>query len=134
MYITDQQEFENFLEIANKQGVVAIDTEFLRDNTYWPKLCLLQMAINGKTALIDTLEIDIKPIKKLLSNKKVVKLFHSPRQDIEILLHEAGVVPEPVFDTQIAAGFLGLNNQIGYGNLVSAILNIKLKKGDTYTD
>lgn len=134
MYVTDQQEFEHFLKTANKQKVVAIDTEFLRDNTYWPKLCLLQIAINGKTALVDPFEVDIKPIKNLLTNKKVVKLFHSPRQDIEILLHEVGVMPEPVFDTQIAAGFLGLQSQIGYGNLVSALLNIKLKKGDTFTD
>lgn len=134
MYVTDQQEFEKFLKTANKQEVVAIDTEFLRDNTYWPKLCLLQMAINGKTSLVDPFEVDIKPIKNLLTNKKIVKLFHSPRQDIEILLHEVGVMPEPVFDTQIAAGFLGLQSQIGYGNLVSALLNIKLKKGDTYTD
>lgn len=134
MYITSQQEFENFLKEANKQEVVAIDTEFLREKTYWPRLCLLQMAINGQIVLVDPFEVDIKPIKNLLLNNNVVKLFHSPRQDIEILLHEVGVMPEPVFDTQIAAGFLGHHSQIGYANLVSAELGIKLKKGDTYTD
>lgn len=134
MLITKQQDFENFLEQANKSSVVAIDTEFLRDKTYWPKLCLLQMATKDTHVLIDPFKLDIKPLKKLLQNKEVVKLFHSPRQDIEILINEAGVIPEPIFDTQIAAGFLGHSSQIGYGNLVSAELGIKLKKGDTYTD
>ena len=134
MYVTSQQEFEKFLDEANSQEVVAIDTEFLREKTYWPRLCLIQLAINGKTLLVDPFEVDIKPIKKLLTNKKVIKLFHSPRQDIEILLHEVGVMPDPVFDTQIAAAFLGHSVQIGYGNLVAAELGIKLKKGDTYTD
>lgn len=134
MYVTNQQDFNEFLELANKSEVVAIDTEFLRDKTYWPKLCLLQLAIHEKCILVDPFEVDIVQIKDLLLNKRVVKLFHSPRQDIEILLHETGVIPEPIFDTQIAAGFIGHNVQIGYGNLVSLELGIKLKKGDTYTD
>lgn len=92
------------------------------------------MAINNECILADPFEVDVKELKKLLQNKKVIKLFHSPRQDIEILLHEVGVMPEPVFDTQTAAGFLGYNSQIGYGNLVSLELGVKLKKADTYTD
>lgn len=134
MLITKQQDFENFLIDANNSKVVAIDTEFLRDKTYWPKLCLLQMATDDKFVLVDPFKVDIKSLKKLFQNNNVVKLFHSPRQDIEILLNEVGVMPDPIFDTQIAAGFLGHSSQIGYGNLVSAVLGTKLKKGDTYTD
>lgn len=134
MYVTNQQDFEDFINLACTRDVVAIDTEFLRDKTYWPKLCLLQMAVDDSYVLVDPFEVDIKSIQKLLENKDVIKLFHSPRQDIEVLLHEAKVMPDPIFDTQIAASFLGHNVQIGYGNLVQSELGVKLKKGDTYTD
>lgn len=134
MYISKQQDFEDFLKLAKKQDVVAIDTEFLREKTYWPKLCLLQLAIKDKTVLVDPFEVDIMPISSLLLCDKVVKLFHSPRQDIEILFNETGVIPNNIFDTQIAAGFLGHNSQIGYANLVAAEMGIKLNKNDTYSD
>lgn len=133
-YITKQEDFEDFLKRANKSGAVAIDTEFLRDKTYWPKLCLLQMAIDGECVLVDPFEVDLNATKRLFTNKNVVKVFHSPRQDIEIIFNLIGVLPNPIFDTQIAAGFLGHNVQIGYGKLVSAELGIKLKKSATYTD
>lgn len=92
------------------------------------------MALDNSYVLVDPFSVKMSSLKKLLENKNVVKLFHSPRQDIEILLNEVGVIPNPIFDTQIAAGFLGHSSQIGYGNLVSAELGTKLKKGDTYTD
>lgn len=134
MFITKQQDFEDFIDRANKCDVVAIDTEFLRDKTYWAKLCLLQMAIDTEYVLVDPFEVNILSLTKLFENKNLVKLFHSPRQDIEILLYKTKVLPEPIFDTQVAAAFLGHHSQIGYGNLVQAELGIQLKKGDTYSD
>lgn len=134
MLITNQEDFEKFLRIASKTDVVAIDTEFLRDKTYKPKLCLLQFAIKDTCVLVDPFEVDINPLKRLLLNDNVVKLFHSPRQDIEILYNSTGVIPVNIFDTQLAASFLGYPDQIGYANLVQNILNIKLDKSDTYSD
>lgn len=92
------------------------------------------MAIDDECVLVDPFEVDIRPINKLLLNSNVVKVFHSPRQDLEIIFHQIGQLPNPVFDTQIAAGFLGHNVQIGYGNLVASELGTKLKKSATYTD
>lgn len=134
MLINNQEDYESFLKEANKANVVAIDTEFLRDKTYKPKLCLLQFAISGKCVLVDPFDVDVSVIKKLLLNDKVIKLFHSPRQDIEILYNETGVIPVNVFDTQLAASFLGFPDQIGYANLVMQLLNVKLDKSDTYSD
>lgn len=134
MYITEQQDFHKFLQKAKKNKAVAIDTEFLRDKTYWPKLCLVQIAIEDAYALVDPFTVDITEIKHLLINENVVKVFHAPRQDVEILLHKTGVLPKPMFDTQLAASFLGHSAQIGYGNLVNAELGIRLNKADSYTD
>lgn len=134
MYITKQQDFDNFLKKAKKADAVAVDTEFLRDKSYWPKLCLLQMAISDDHVLVDPFEVDITGIGDLLTNEKIVKIFHAPRQDVEILLHKTGVLPKPMFDTQSAASFLGHGMQIGYGKLVSSELGVKLSKSDSYTD
>lgn len=134
MYIDDQDQYQQFLKMASKSDKIAIDTEFIREKTYWPKLCLLQLAIDGNVALIDPFKVDVCDIKDILLNKNIVKIFHSPRQDIEILLNKTKILPQNVFDTQIAASFLGFNDQIGYANLVNSILNIKLDKSDTYSD
>lgn len=92
------------------------------------------MATDDEHVLVDPFCVDITSLARLLENKNIVKLFHSPRQDIEILLYKTKVMPDPIFDTQLAASFLGHNSQIGYGNLVSAELGVNLKKADTYTD
>lgn len=134
MYITDQVDFEAFLSRAIKSDAVAIDTEFIRDTTYWPRLCLLQMAIKDEFVLVDPFSVDITSIRELLSNDTIMKVFHSPRQDIEILRHKTGVLPKPLFDTQVAAAFVGYTIQVGYGHLVHKELGVKLKKGDSFSD
>lgn len=134
MYIDNQDQYQDFINKAKRYNKIAIDTEFIREKTYWPKLCLLQLAIEDQVVLVDPFKVDIVPIKDILANDKIVKIFHSPRQDLEILLYKTKVMPNNVFDTQTAASFLGFNDQIGYANLVNSILNIKLDKSDTYSD
>ncbi|MDO5329340.1 MAG: ribonuclease D [Coriobacteriia bacterium] len=134
MFITNQKDLSDFLARANKSDAVSVDTEFIRDNTYWPKLCLLQMALKDEDVLIDPFKVDVSVIADLFKNEHVVKIFHSPRQDIEILRHECGYFPIPLFDTQTAAAFLGYSLQIGYGHLVEKELGVHLKKGDSYSD
>src|SRR4029453_13514109 len=94
----------------------AIDTEFMRDQTYWPKLCLIQAAGPETAGIIDPLAkgIDLTPLHHLLAMKKVMKVFHAARQDIEIFHHQGGVIPEPLFDTQIAAMGCGFAEPASY--------------------
>ena len=135
MYIASQADLEAFLERASKHDVLAIDTEFLREKTYYPKLCLLQMGTAEETAIIDPFGIDdLTVIRPILENEKIVKLFHAGYQDIEIMLYDIGCVPHPLFDTQVAAALLGQTQQIGYGALVHSMCGVKLKKADSFTD
>lgn len=135
MYIASQADLEAFLERASKHDVLAIDTEFLREKTYYPKLCLLQMGTAEETAIIDPFGIDdLTVIRPILENEKIVKLFHAGYQDIEIMLYDIGCVPHPLFDTQVAAALLGQTQQIGYGVLVHSMCGVKLKKADSFTD
>ncbi len=114
---------------------IAVDTEFLREKTYYPKLCLLQIAVPGITACIDPLALDdMSPVIDLMSDEDIVKVMHSGRQDMEIFYHLSGRVPAPVFDTQVAAPLLGYPEQVGYGNLVKAMLGITLEKLHTRAD
>lgn len=133
--IEDQSSFEAFVERASTSPVLAVDTEFLRDRTYYAQLCLLQMATEDEVVLVDPLQVkDLHPLVPLLENEQVVKLFHAGTQDIEILYRELGCVPRPVFDTQIAAALLGQTQQVGYGALVQSVCGVHLKKADSYTD
>ncbi len=135
MYIADQDRLEAFVERSSNARVLAIDTEFLREKTYYARLCLLQMATEHEVAIIDPFTIkDLKAITPLLENEKIVKLFHAGSQDIEILFRETGVLPRPVFDTQIAATLLGYTQQIGYAPLVSSECNVQLRKMESFTD
>ena len=135
MYIASQHELEEFVERAGAADVLAIDTEFLREKTYYPKLCLLQMATHDEAVIVDPFAIDdLSVLKPLLENEHIVKLFHAGHQDIEILLYEIDCMPKPLFDTQVAAALLGQTQQIGYAPLVHAICGVKLKKTDSYTD
>lgn len=135
MYIASQADLEAFLERASKHDVLAIDTEFLREKTYYPKLCLLQMGTAEETAIIDPFGIDdLTVIRPILENEKIVKLLHAGYQDIEIMLYDIGCVPHPLFDTQVAAALLGQTQQIGYGALVHSMCGVKLKKADSFTD
>jgi ribonuclease D len=115
---------------------VALDTEFMREQTFWPKLCLIQMAADGTEVLIDSLspELDLAPFFELMMNERVLKVFHSGRQDIEIVHHLAGVVPHPIFDTQVAAMVCGFGEAVSYSMLAKRLLNRNLDKSSRFTD
>ncbi len=112
-----------------------IDTEFLREKTYYPKLCLVQVATPELAACIDPLALDdLSPLLALLADRNITKVLHSARQDMEIFYHLSGSPPAPVFDTQVAAPLLGHADQIGYANLVKEILGVTLDKLHTRAD
>lgn len=135
MFINDQRELAAFVQRASSSKVLAIDTEFLRERTYYARLCLLQMATEEETVIVDPFAIeDLTVLADVLVDPSVMKLFHAGSQDIEILYRETGVIPQPLFDTQIAAALLGHTQQIGYGALVNNMCGIQLKKIDSFTD
>jgi ribonuclease D len=120
-----------------KQEFIAIDTEFMRETTYWPKLCLIQIAAGDTEIIIDPLAegIDLSPLFTILLDEKILKVFHAPRQDLEIFYRIMGkVLPKPVFDTQTAAMALGLGEQVSYDGLISALLGIHVDKTHRFTD
>ncbi|MBI1422488.1 MAG: ribonuclease D [Gammaproteobacteria bacterium] len=117
------------------QPCLAVDTEFVREKTYYPVLCLIQIASPDFCACIDPLAIDdLSPLANILLNQAITKVFHAARQDQEVLQQTLGAIPAPVFDTQIAATLLGLGDQIGYANLVRHFLDVQLAKGHARTD
>ena len=121
VYIANQESLEAFVERARSSSVLAIDTEFLREKTYYAKLCLLQLATDDEAVIVDPFEVDdLGVLEPLLADEGIVKLFHAGGQDLEIILREVGVIPRPVFDTQVAAALLGYTQQIGYAALVHA--------------
>ena len=135
MYVASQDDLEAFISRAMDSSVLAIDTEFLREKTYYAKLCLLQLATDDEVAIVDPFAVkDLHVLAPLLQNESVMKLFHSGRQDLEILLREVGVLPTPLFDTQVAAALLGHTQQIGYAVLVHTLCGVNLKKIDSFTD
>lgn len=115
---------------------VTVDTEFLREQTYWPQLCLIQLAGPGDEAIIDPLhpELDLTAFYELMRNDRVVKVFHAARQDIEIIVGKAGIVPQPIFDTQVAAMVCGFGESISYVNLVKRIAGADIDKSSRFTD
>ncbi len=120
-----------------KSPFVTVDTEFMRENTYWPDLCLIQIADLEEAAAIDPKApgIDLKPLLDLMvDNEEVLKVFHAGGQDLEIVHNLTGKTPHPLFDTQIAAMALGMGEQIGYQNLVETMLKVNLDKGARFTD
>lgn len=135
MYIANQEDLAAFAERAARSSVLAIDTEFLREKTYYAKLCLIQLATDDETAIVDPFAVDdLGVLAPVLLDEGVTKLFHAGGQDLEILLREVGVLPKPVFDTQVAAALLGHTQQIGYAALVHAECGVTLKKIDSFTD
>ncbi len=115
---------------------LALDTEFMRDQTYWPKLCLIQVAAPGVEAIVDPLAegIDLKPFYKLLKRPGIVKVLHAARQDIEIFHHQGGVIPDPLFDTQIAAMVWGFGDAASYETLCRKIAHVEIDKSSRFTD
>ncbi len=125
-----------FCERAAKFDFVTVDTEFLRETTYWPKLCLVQVATNDEAVLIDPLVpgFDLSPFYDLLANPAVTKVFHAARQDVEIFVKATGQVPANIYDTQVAASVCGFGDSVSYDNLVRAITNVELDKSSRFTD
>ena len=119
-----------------KHPVITVDTEFLRETTYYPLLCVVQMASPEEAIVIDTLAegIDLKPFLELMVNEAVLKVFHAARQDIEIVWHRANIIPHPIFDTQVAAMVLGHGDSISYDQLVQRITGDTLDKSNRFTD
>lgn len=115
---------------------ITIDTEFLRETTFWPELCLIQMASPTLEVLVDPLAkgMDLQPFFELMANPKVVKVFHAARQDIEIVHHLGNLVPHPIFDTQVAAMVCGFGDSVSYDQLVSRIKNVHIDKSSRFTD
>jgi ribonuclease D len=134
--ITETAELKAFSAELATGPYVAIDTEFMRDQTYWPKLCLIQAAGSQSAAIIDPLSehLDLAPFHRLLAAKNVVKVFHAARQDVEIFHHQGGVIPEPLFDTQIAAMVCGFGEAASYETLVRRITKAEIDKSARFTD
>ncbi|KAB7740505.1 ribonuclease D [Parvibaculum sedimenti] len=117
-------------------GYVTVDTEFMRDSTFWSKLCLIQLAGPDDDFIIDPLApgLDLAPFYELMRNKQVVKVFHAARQDIEIFWHEAETIPDPLFDTQVAAMVCGFGDSVGYETLVKRLTGGSVDKSSRFTD
>ena len=135
LYIDTAAELDSFCDVLRTADWIALDTEFLREKTYYPKLCLLQVATPDSVACIDPLALDeLAPLLGILFDEGITKVMHSGRQDMEIFYHLAGKLPSPVFDTQIAALMLGYPEQVGYASLVKEELGIELDKLHTRAD
>jgi ribonuclease D len=131
-YIDSNAQLAEFCGKINNAGYCAIDTEFVREKTYYAVLALIQVASEKHMACIDPLTIDnFDPFIALIQNRELIKVFHSPSQDLEILFQRFSCMPQPVFDTQLAAAVLGYDHQIGYADLVNQITGIKLEKKHT---
>jgi ribonuclease D len=136
MPITTTAELAVFCDKLKGQAFVAVDTEFMRETTYWPKLCLIQAAAsNGAEACIDPLAegIDLEPFLAVMRDESILKVFHAARQDVEIF-HNLGAIPEPLFDTQIAGMAAGFGEQVAYDALARKILKVELDKSHRFTD
>ncbi len=150
LYVSSGEDLQRAIELLSRSDVIALDTEFMRESTYYPILCLVQAATPDGVALIDPLAVkDLQPLWNLLDDRQRVKVLHAARQDAEVMLlarHSSErasaetsaaapeKIPGPMFDTQLAAALLGHPAQIGYGNLVAERLNHSLAKGHTRTD
>ena len=134
-FIDSLPKLEDFCSGLRSAPWIAVDTEFLRERTYFPKFCLLQIASGAEAACIDPLALEsLEPVEALLFDPAITKVLHSGRQDLEIFHRVWGRLPAPLFDTQVAAPLLGLAEQIGYGALVEELLGVSLGKGHTRTD
>jgi len=133
--IRDNTTLKKFCNKCIKETVLAIDTEFIRENTYYPVLCLVQIASDSFSAVIDPLsEIEMEPVWEILSNEKILKVFHAGRQDLEIFFNLTGKIPTPIYDTQIAAMFCGLGDQVSYDGLVNQFLGLKISKESQFSN
>lgn len=135
-FIQTSSELADLCEKLAQEPYVAVDTEFIREKTYWPRLCLIQIASDNDEACIDPLamDLDMAPLFSLMANPNVVKVFHSARQDLEIFYNLTGKVPAPLFDTQIAAMVCGFGESVSYQNICASLLKVNLDKSQRFTD
>ena len=133
--IRDNSTLKKFCNKCIKEKVLPIDTEFIRENTYYPVLCLVQIASDSFSAVIDPLsEIEMEPVWEILSNERILKVFHAGRQDLEIFFNITGKIPTPIYDTQIAAMFCGLGDQVSYDGLVNKFLGLTISKESQFSN
>ena len=134
--ITDTKALLEFCQRVSSSEYITVDTEFMREKTYWPILCLVQIAGKNEADCIDALAsgIDLGPLFDLMVDKNVLKVFHAARQDLEIFYHKTGVIPHPVFDTQVAAMVCGFGDSVGYESLIAELVKEPVDKGSRYTD
>jgi len=135
--ITTTEALSDLCDRLAKSDFLAVDTEFMRENTYWPELCLVQIANSEEAAAIDPMAegLDLSPLLHLLTeNEEVLKVFHAGGQDVEIIVNMTGKTPHPIFDTQIAMMAISQSEQIGYANLVETWLGLTIDKGARFTD
>jgi ribonuclease D len=135
--ITTTEDLTQACKRLARHDFVAVDTEFIREQTFWPKLCLVQLAgPEDEEALVDPLSdgIDLKPFYQLMADERVVKVFHAARQDLEIVWKQAQLIPHPIFDTQIAAMVCGFGESVSYVNLVKQVTGQDLDKTSRFTD
>jgi ribonuclease D len=134
--ITDSAALAEFCERQKGADYIAVDTEFMRERTYWPILCLVQVAGPDEAVAIDSLApgIDLQPLLALMADARILKLFHAARQDLEIFFHLSGAVPTPLFDTQVAAMVCGFGDSASYETLVRRLAGAALDKASRFTD
>ena len=134
-YIDSQDSLTEFVNNIRSSEWIVIDTEFIREKTYYPQLCLIQIAAGEHLACIDPIALkDLSPLYVIFNDPNIVKVFHAAQQDLEILYYDSGKVPAPIFDTQPAASILGIGDQIGYAGLVENLLGVSLAKAESRTD
>jgi ribonuclease D len=134
--LTTTRDLADACDRLARHPYITVDTEFLRETTYYPLLCVAQMASADEAVVVDALAegLDLKPFYELMADERVLKVFHAARQDIEIVWHEAGLIPHPIFDTQVAAMVLGYGDSISYDQLVQRITGDALDKSHRFTD
>lgn len=134
--ITTTEDLAAFCKTLSDEPYVTVDTEFIRESTYWPELCLVQLGGSEQASCVDPLAegMDLTPLFDLMADTSVLKVFHAARQDLEIFLKLAGKLPKPIFDTQVAAMVCGFGDSVGYENLVSKLTSARVDKGSRFTD
>ena len=134
--ITDSAVLAETCSRLARHPFVTVDTEFMRETTFWPKVCVIQMASDDEAVAVDALapDLDLTPFLNLMADPAVVKVFHAARQDIEIIWNQGKLVPTPLFDTQVAAMVCGFGDQISYGELAQSICKVAVDKSSRFTD
>ena len=134
--IAENMDLAAFCDRLSGERFVAVDTEFIRERTFWPRLCVVQIAGAKEAAAIDALApgMDLAPVHALMADPKVLKVFHSGRQDIEIFHHLADEIPAPLFDTQVAAMVCGFGESVSYETLVAQLAKAQIDKSSRFTD